>query len=176
MNRDPAKIGRAKVSAHTMAVIINSFIDPISWKAIVRSPALYVVHLAMLTIAALLPCYDIHRHRREQLVLPFLQKPPQPARIPTPSPIILPPGFRPICPDLLVTGPISERPQLRISRPARTEARTRPEPGRKARQPWLTATRTSQNELSDGTKSRAGESTALSQSRQTAQFAVMASQ
>ncbi|PYI11927.1 nuclear envelope protein Brr6 [Aspergillus sclerotiicarbonarius CBS 121057] len=34
MNRDPAKVGRAKVSAHTMAVIINSFIDPISWKAI----------------------------------------------------------------------------------------------------------------------------------------------
>lgn len=35
MNRDPAKIGRAKVSAHTMAEIINNFIDPISWKAIV---------------------------------------------------------------------------------------------------------------------------------------------
>lgn len=35
MNRDPAKVGRAKVSAHTMALIINSFIDPISWKAIV---------------------------------------------------------------------------------------------------------------------------------------------
>ncbi|KAJ5151640.1 hypothetical protein N7492_009935 [Penicillium capsulatum] len=34
MNRDPAKVGRAKVSAHTMALIINSFIDPISWKAI----------------------------------------------------------------------------------------------------------------------------------------------
>lgn len=38
MNRDPAKVGRAKVSAHTMAIIINSFIDPISWKAIVRGP------------------------------------------------------------------------------------------------------------------------------------------
>jgi hypothetical protein len=36
MNRDPAKVGRAKVSAQTMALIINSFIDPISWKAIVR--------------------------------------------------------------------------------------------------------------------------------------------
>ena len=41
MNRDPAKVGRAKVSAHTMAVIINSFIDPISWKAIVRSFLVY---------------------------------------------------------------------------------------------------------------------------------------
>lgn len=37
MNRDPAKVGRAKVSAHTMAIIINSFIDPISWKAIVSA-------------------------------------------------------------------------------------------------------------------------------------------
>ena len=44
MNRDPAKIGRAKVSAHTMAVIINSFIDPISWKAVVRIPRLYTWH------------------------------------------------------------------------------------------------------------------------------------
>ncbi|KAL2848285.1 Di-sulfide bridge nucleocytoplasmic transport domain-containing protein [Aspergillus pseudodeflectus] len=34
MNRDPAKVGRARVSAQTMAIIINSFIDPISWKAI----------------------------------------------------------------------------------------------------------------------------------------------
>lgn len=38
MNRDPAKVGRAKVSAQTMAIIINSFIDPISWKAIVSCP------------------------------------------------------------------------------------------------------------------------------------------
>lgn len=36
MNRDPHRVGRAKLSAHTMAEIINSFIDPISWKAIVR--------------------------------------------------------------------------------------------------------------------------------------------
>jgi hypothetical protein len=43
MNRDPAKVGRAKVSAHTMAVIINSFIDPISWKAIVSHPYPYFV-------------------------------------------------------------------------------------------------------------------------------------
>jgi cbb3-type cytochrome oxidase subunit 3 len=42
MNRDPAKVGRAKVSAHTMAIIINSFIDPISWKAIVLLP-LYIL-------------------------------------------------------------------------------------------------------------------------------------
>lgn len=36
MDRDPAKIGHAKLSAATMATIINSFIEPISWKAVVR--------------------------------------------------------------------------------------------------------------------------------------------
>jgi hypothetical protein len=35
MDRDPAKIGHAKLSAATMATIINSFIEPISWKAVV---------------------------------------------------------------------------------------------------------------------------------------------
>ncbi|KAJ5375993.1 nucleus export protein BRR6 [Penicillium cosmopolitanum] len=35
MDRDPAKIGHAKLSAATMATIINSFIEPISWKAVI---------------------------------------------------------------------------------------------------------------------------------------------
>jgi hypothetical protein len=39
MNQDPDKVGRAKVSAQTMAMIINSFIDPISWKAFVSHPS-----------------------------------------------------------------------------------------------------------------------------------------
>ncbi|KAK5169538.1 uncharacterized protein LTR77_005514 [Saxophila tyrrhenica] len=33
MNRDPKKVGRARVSAHTFAEIFNSFVEPISWKA-----------------------------------------------------------------------------------------------------------------------------------------------
>lgn len=33
MNRDPARVGRAKVSAHTFAEIFNSFMEPISYKA-----------------------------------------------------------------------------------------------------------------------------------------------
>ena len=33
MKRDPARVGRAKVSAHTFAEIFNSFIEPISYKA-----------------------------------------------------------------------------------------------------------------------------------------------
>jgi hypothetical protein len=35
MNQDPTRVGRAKVSAHTFAEIFNSFVEPISWKAMV---------------------------------------------------------------------------------------------------------------------------------------------
>jgi hypothetical protein len=42
MNRDPNSIGRARVSAHTFAQIFNSFIEPISYKAMV-SPSLYLL-------------------------------------------------------------------------------------------------------------------------------------
>jgi hypothetical protein len=35
MNRDPSQVGRARVSAHTFAEIFNSFVEPISWKAMV---------------------------------------------------------------------------------------------------------------------------------------------
>lgn len=37
MNKDPYKLGRAKISAHTFAEIFNSFIEPISYKAMVIS-------------------------------------------------------------------------------------------------------------------------------------------
>ena len=36
MNRDPNSVGRAKISAHTFAQIFNSFIEPISYKAMVN--------------------------------------------------------------------------------------------------------------------------------------------
>jgi hypothetical protein len=35
MNRDPTVVGRARVSAETFAEIINSFIEPISYKTMV---------------------------------------------------------------------------------------------------------------------------------------------
>jgi hypothetical protein len=38
MNRDPTVVGRARVSAETFAEIINSFIEPISYKTMVLSP------------------------------------------------------------------------------------------------------------------------------------------
>jgi hypothetical protein len=40
MNQDPYKVGRAKISAHTFGEIFNSFIEPISWKAMVFSAVL----------------------------------------------------------------------------------------------------------------------------------------
>ncbi|QDS75383.1 hypothetical protein FKW77_002631 [Venturia effusa] len=35
--KDPQSVGRAKVSAHTFAEILNSFVEPISWKAFLFS-------------------------------------------------------------------------------------------------------------------------------------------
>jgi Di-sulfide bridge nucleocytoplasmic transport domain len=36
MNQDPTKSGRSKIGAYTLAEIINNFVEPISWKAMVR--------------------------------------------------------------------------------------------------------------------------------------------
>ena len=41
MNRDPKKVGRARMSAHTFAEIFNSFVEPISYKAMVRNLSLH---------------------------------------------------------------------------------------------------------------------------------------
>lgn len=38
MKKDPSKVGRARVSAQTFARIFNSFVEPISYKAMVRGP------------------------------------------------------------------------------------------------------------------------------------------
>lgn len=37
MNRDPTIVGRAKVGAETIAEVLDGFVQPISWKALVRS-------------------------------------------------------------------------------------------------------------------------------------------
>jgi len=36
MSRDPREVARARVSAETFAEILNSFVEPISYKAMVR--------------------------------------------------------------------------------------------------------------------------------------------
>ena len=35
MNRDPTKVGRAKVSMEVIGETVNSFVEPISWKTLV---------------------------------------------------------------------------------------------------------------------------------------------
>ncbi len=39
MNRDPTKVGRAKVGAELIAEVVNGFVEPISWKTLVRPQA-----------------------------------------------------------------------------------------------------------------------------------------
>jgi hypothetical protein len=51
MNRDPLKVGRAKVSAHTFAEIFNSFVEPISLKAMAFSFLLVVGSFASTNMA-----------------------------------------------------------------------------------------------------------------------------
>lgn len=38
MNRDPKIVGRAKVGAEMLAEVVNGFVEPISWKTLVRLP------------------------------------------------------------------------------------------------------------------------------------------
>ena len=36
MNRDPTIVGRARVGAELIAEVVNGFVEPISWKTLVR--------------------------------------------------------------------------------------------------------------------------------------------
>ncbi|RPA97133.1 hypothetical protein L873DRAFT_1771818 [Choiromyces venosus 120613-1] len=51
MNRDPSQIGRARVSAETFAEIINSFIEPISYKTMLFCTILFFGGLAVSNMA-----------------------------------------------------------------------------------------------------------------------------
>ena len=93
MNRDPNVVGRARVSAETFAEIINSFIEPISYKTMVHpAPPITPNHVLLICIRYFayslylvrcfcqilrLGCYDndmylniqltnpLHRHRHQ---------------------------------------------------------------------------------------------------------------
>ena len=43
MNRDPTKVGRARVSVEVIAEVVNSFVEPISWKTLVSGLLLYSI-------------------------------------------------------------------------------------------------------------------------------------
>lgn len=40
MNRDPTKVGRARVGAELIAEVVNGFVEPISWKTLVKKNTL----------------------------------------------------------------------------------------------------------------------------------------
>ncbi|KAL1940662.1 hypothetical protein VTO73DRAFT_8097 [Trametes versicolor] len=46
MHRDPSKIGRARISVEVLGEVLNSFVEPISWKALIFT----VVSLAFFTL------------------------------------------------------------------------------------------------------------------------------
>lgn len=41
MDRDPSKVGRAKVGAELIAEVVNGFVEPISWKTLVSNTNLF---------------------------------------------------------------------------------------------------------------------------------------
>ncbi|GBE78697.1 Nucleus export protein [Sparassis crispa] len=60
MNRDPSKVGRAKVGAELIAEVVNSFVEPISWKTLIFA----LTSLSFLTvfINMLLSLYRSRHH------------------------------------------------------------------------------------------------------------------
>lgn len=74
MNRDASKVGRAKVSAHTFAEIFNSFVEPISWKAMIFTCVLVFGAFATGNLA-----FGIFRDKTQQYQpTNYYQAPPPP--------------------------------------------------------------------------------------------------
>jgi hypothetical protein len=61
MNRDPKVVGRARVGAETFAGVINSFVDPISWKTM-GFTLVTLTFLILLTNSALFNLRAKHQH------------------------------------------------------------------------------------------------------------------
>ncbi|KAI1005548.1 hypothetical protein K3495_g2670 [Podosphaera aphanis] len=62
MNRDPNSVGRARISAHTFAQIFNSFIEPISYKAMIFIILIITVTLLVNNLAFGLYRTKSHQH------------------------------------------------------------------------------------------------------------------
>jgi hypothetical protein len=57
MNRDPTKVGRARVGAELIAEVVNGFVEPISWKTLVC--ALHVYYWQRQNLTYLLQIFTI---------------------------------------------------------------------------------------------------------------------
>ncbi|KUJ08342.1 uncharacterized protein LY89DRAFT_789143 [Mollisia scopiformis] len=74
MNRDPDSIGRARVSAHTFAQIFNSFIEPISYKAMIFVILIVTVCILVNNLAfGMFRSKASHMHQPQ----PFFPPPPR---------------------------------------------------------------------------------------------------
>lgn len=66
MNRDPDSVGRARISAHTFAQIFNSFIEPISYKAMI-----FIVLIIIVTIVVNNVAFGLYRSKSHSQHSPF---------------------------------------------------------------------------------------------------------
>lgn len=64
MNRDPRVVGRARVGAETFAGVINSFVDPISWKTM----GFTVVTLSFLIILTNSALFNLRAKHQAQVM------------------------------------------------------------------------------------------------------------
>jgi hypothetical protein len=74
MTRDPSVIGRAKVGAEMLAEVINSFVEPISWKTLVHLPFTLRTDLGLTAHTDIHAILDLLLHRFRQCYhqsLPF---------------------------------------------------------------------------------------------------------
>ncbi|KAG4422330.1 hypothetical protein IFR04_004482 [Cadophora malorum] len=81
MNRDPNSIGRAQVSAHTFAQIFNSFIEPISYKAMIFVVMIVTVCILINNLAFSTFRSKTNHHHNMPTAPPFYpqqQQPPTP--------------------------------------------------------------------------------------------------
>lgn len=72
MQQDPTKVGRARVSAKTFAEILNSFVEPISIKTMVRLHTHTTFDIELLLTFT---CLDSHRSSAASLSLASLRSP-----------------------------------------------------------------------------------------------------
>ena len=98
MNRDPTKVGRAKVSMEVIGEVVNSFVEPISWKTLV-SPPVYLSDDNDLILRMLEKAFVISSLAFFTL---FINSLPSFFRPPAPAPVSVPhhgPGY-PLAPAL----------------------------------------------------------------------------
>lgn len=72
MNRDPKVVGRARVGAETFAGVINSFVDPISWKTM----GFTVVTLSLLIVLTNSALFNLRAKHAQAAVPREPQYPP----------------------------------------------------------------------------------------------------